>query len=330
METMNDTRQMHRRWVGSCLSLLLPGAGIFLAGDKGGGLKWFSRVTALWLVILIVTPLPGMPALAFLVVASGCVLALQGWMVVRSYRPIPKLRLQGWVKFFVVAIAVGEAESIFGRHLIRTFQMPTHSMETTLMPGDRVVAQTCAYWFGQPKRGDIVVFKTDGIDAPMLPKGQYYVKRIAGLPGEKLEIKDGRLLVNDHLISMPAVLAKDHFTPFSPGPCSISTTNTFAIPTDHYFLVGNNATNSYDGRNFGPIPRETAILAKAHFTPFSPGLSSISTTNTFVIPADRYFVVGDNATNSYDSRYFGPIPRQNIYGKITKIYWPLSRSGDIQ
>jgi len=272
---MSDTPQMHRPWVGSLLSLLLSGAGIFLAGQRRTGLKWFSGLTALWLLTMIVAPLPRIPALLVIVTLSCCGFALLGWMLVRSYRPIPKLGLKGWVIFIVLAIAVGAAESIVARQLALSFKMPTSSMETTLIPGDRLFAQSCAYWFSQPKRGDIVVFKTDNLKSPLIPKGLFYIKRLAALPGERIEIIKGYLVVNGKNLENPRALAGDDFTPSA----------------------------------FGLFNSET---------------------NYLVLPADGYFVVGDNHENSLDSRHFGAIPRQSIVGKATKIYWPLSRAGDIQ
>lgn len=266
---------MHRPWVGSLLSLLLSGAGIFLAGDRRTGLKWFFGLTALWLATIIVTPLPGMPVLPVIAALSCCDLALVGWMLVRSYRPVPKLGLMGWVMFFVIAIAVGAAGLVLDRQLMRPFNMPSGSMETTIMPGDHLFAQTCAYWFSQPKRGDVVVFKTDDVASPMVPKGFVYVKRIAALPGERVEVKKGILVVNGNQLENPRTLTGDDFS--STTPCLFN-----------------------------------------------------SETNSLVLPADGYFVVGDKHENSLDSRHFGAIPRHSIIGKATKIYWPLSRAGDIK
>ena len=55
-----------------------------------------------------------------------------------------------------------------------------------------------------------------------------------------------------------------------------------------------------------------------------------ATTNFLISPNDSHFVVGDNATNSHDCRDFGPLPRQSIVGKVTRIYWPPSRIGDLR
>jgi signal peptidase I len=271
---MSETRPMHRRWVGSLMSLLLPGAGIFLAGDRRAGLRWFGWLTAMWLALIVVTPLPGIPGPPVFAGLTFCLLAAVCWMLVHSYRPVPKLALMGWIMFIALVFVVGAAELVLEHQLMRPFKMPTRSMETTIMPGDHLFAQTCAYWFSPPRRGDIVVFKTDDLQPANVRPGQFFVKRIAALPGERVEITNGRLLVNRQRIETPAILAGDDFTP-----------------------TGNGLFNEADG---------------------------------FVVPAHSYFVIGDNATNSLDSRYFGAIPRRSIIGKATKIYWPLSRAGDLQ
>ena len=231
-------------------------------------------MTALWLLMMIVIPLPGIPGpvLAGLIF---CNLALACWMLVRSYRPVANLGSKGWLVFLVLLALVGSVELMVSHQLIRPFKMPTRSMETTIIPGDHVFAQTCAYWFSQPKRGDIVVFKTDDLNAQGVAKGEFWTKRIAALPGERVEIKNGHLVVNGKSLDHPPILARDDFMPAGRG----------------LFL---------------------------------------SATNSPVLAADSFFVVGDNRENSLDSRHFGTIPRRSIIGKLTKIYWPLSRATNLR
>ncbi len=256
------------------MSLLVPGAGIFLAGDRRAGLRWFCSLMALWLVFLVVTPLPGIPGPPVFAGLTFCILAAVCWMLVRSYCPVPKLDLLGWIMFIALIFVVGAVELIIEHQLLRPFNMPTRSMETTIMPGDHLFARTCAYWFSAPRRGDIVVFKTDDLQSPNVALGQFFVKRVAALPGERVEITNGRLLVNRKRIETPAILAGDNFT-----------------------------------------PPEGGLLKEK---------------DSFLVPAHSYFVIGDNATNSLDSRHFGAVPRHSIIGKATKIYWPISRAGDLQ
>jgi signal peptidase I len=144
--------------------------------------------------------------------------------------------------------------------------------------GDHIYAEKLIYRFADPKRGDIIVFRTDGIQN--LPPHTVYVMRLAGLPGEHIRIEPPNLIVNDHKITEPAIF------------------RTIASQSDGY--VG-------------------FQLAQGHGNVLS------TPTNEVVLGADQYFVLGDNTRNSFDSRYWGPVPRKNIIGKVTRIYWPFSR-----
>jgi signal peptidase I len=265
----------HRRWIGVLLSLLLPGAGIFLGGDRKAGLAWFFGLTALSMAAVALAPLPAIPGLGSFLAVASAVVVLTLWMLVRSYRPIPKLGIRGWFWFVVVAFLLGTSEGLIPHQFARAFKVPTGSMEPTILPGDRLFVQDSAYWFGAPTRGDVVVFRTDPLESSLVPKGQFYVKRIAALPGDAVRITGGRLLVNERPLQSPAVLTTTNF-----------------------------------GMNLNAFPS--------------------GSTDAYLVPAGSYFVVGDNVTNSLDSRHYGAVPRQSIVGRATKIYWPWARSGDIR
>jgi signal peptidase I len=265
----------HRRWVGVLLSLLIPGAGIFLAGNRTAGLRWFLGLSLMSVMTVALAPLPAIPGLGmFIALASACAL-LTLWMLVRSYRPVPRLGIRGWLLFGLLAILLGSLEGWIPHQLARPFKVPTGSMMPTILPGDHLFVQTSAYWFGAPSRGDVVAFRTDALESLLVPKDQIYLKRIAALPGEAVRITGGRLLINERPLQGPSVLAGADFS----------------------------------------APYVTVPSGE---------------TNTYVVPAGSYFVVGDNATNSLDSREYGAVPRQSILGRATKIYWPLARAGDIR
>jgi signal peptidase I len=261
--------------VGVLLSLLIAGAGIFLAGNRKAGLRWFLGLTVLSLVTIALASLPAIPGLGVFVALVFVTGVLTLWMLVLSCKPVPKLGVRGWLLFLVLAGLLSGLDVLGTDRLTRPFKVPTKSMAPTILPGDHLFVQTSAYWFVAPGRGDVVAFRTDRLESSSLPKGQIYLKRIAGLPGEALHISAGRLLINGRPLDQPALLA---------------------------------------GRNF------------ATFGMSSSGMGS----NVCRIPENSYFVVGDNTTNSLDSRFFGPIPRASIIGRATKIYWPLARAGDIR
>ena len=255
------------------MSLLIPGAGIYLAGDKTSGLRWFCALVALGLVSEVVTPLPVIPGIIACLVVGFSELVLTCWMLVRSFRPVPKMRAKGWLLIVGLACTLGGSEWTIGNQFTRAFRHPTKSMIPTLVPGDRFFVQRSAYWFASPRRGDVIVFETDSVES--LPKGQFWVKRIAALPGENVKIESGRLVINGHVLTTPTILAGNSFKPLGDG------------------LFTNE-------------------------------------TNSLILPDGGFFVVGDNATNSFDSRHFGPVPEWAILGKATKIYWPIRRAGDLR
>lgn len=125
----------------------------------------------------------------------------------------------------------------------------------------------------KPRRGDIVVFKTDGIAT--LPPATFYVKRVAGEPGEHLTISNGNLYVNGKHITLSNVVGQI----------------SYQLPP--------------------------------HAETFSP--------KTDVhVPSGHYYVLGDNSTNSFDSRFWGAVPEANIKGRVAFCYWPPKRAGSVK
>jgi signal peptidase I len=115
------------------------------------------------------------------------------------------------------------------------------SMLPTLQPEDFVIVNKLAYNFGQPQRGDIVVFN--------LPQGngQRYIKRAVGLPGETIRIIGGRVYINDQMLTEP----------YLSGPTNRG--GTWEIPENAVFVMGDNRNNSSDSRSWGVVPFDKVI-----------------------------------------------------------------------
>src|SRR3954447_16999629 len=115
--------------------------------------------------------------------------------------------------------------------------IPSGSMEPTLMPGDQVLVNKLAYRLGSPHRGDLTVFHApDG--------GQLTLKRIVGLPGDRVGIADGVLTVNGRLRHESYVdLAKTDSVYYGP----------VTVPAGRVFVMGDNRHESHDSRDFGPV-----------------------------------------------------------------------------
>jgi signal peptidase I len=158
--------------------------------------------------------------------------------------------------------------SLFLAFGIRTFIaearfIPSGSMLPTLQINDRLIIDKISYDFSDPKRGDIIVFNpTSALEAQNFHEA--FIKRVIGLPGDRVEVKEAKVYVNN-------------------------------IPLQENYLE---ASPDYQ---WGPV----------------------------IVPAHSYLVLGDNRNNSYDSHYWGFVPRQNIIGKAMFRFWPLNRIGEI-
>ncbi|BAZ17268.1 signal peptidase I [Calothrix sp. NIES-4071] len=154
---------------------------------------------------------------------------------------------------------------------IRTFVaearwIPSGSMEPTLhgtpnqWEADKIIVDKLKYRFSDPQRGDIVVFSP----TQELQREQYqdaFIKRVIGLPGERVELKDGKVLINGKPIEEKYIGANQQT---SVDVCTSGQNPPFlqsprTIQKDQYLVLGDNRTQSYDGRCWGLVPRENII-----------------------------------------------------------------------
>ncbi len=127
----------------------------------------------------------------------------------------------------------------------QAFQVEQYSMEPTLLPHDRVLVSKFIYRLREPARGDVIVLRY-----PRNPE-RNYIKRVIGLPGEKIEIKKGKLYVNGQPVK-ENYLNGDIVGDYGP----------VAVPADSVFVLGDNRNNSEDSRAFGPL-KEGLIVGQA-------------------------------------------------------------------
>ena len=161
-----------------------------------------------------------------------------------------------WVLVFVAAFVIAEVMNHF---VIINARVPSASMESTILEGDRIMGWRFSYAFSEPERGDIVVFPNPN---PVTDEEkQNYVKRIIGLPGETVRIEDGQVFINDEPLTEDYVKE-----PWKGG------NGTYVVPEGCYFMMGDNRNNSNDARYWVNkyIKRED-ILGKVSFRywPFS-------------------------------------------------------------
>ncbi len=161
------------------------------------------------------------------------------------------------------AIFVGFLLAMFVRtFFVQAFKIPTGSMKPTLKPGDKILVEKITYGplipftniripgKRKPKRGDIIVFKCP------VDKGKYYIKRLIGLGGETVLIKDGSIYINGKLVTIPQI-SKNFYT--NEG---VYGTNSVKVPKGYYFVLGDNSPSSYDSRFWGFVP-EGKVIGKA-------------------------------------------------------------------
>ncbi len=155
---------------------------------------------------------------------------------------------------------------------IRTFVaearwIPSGSMEPTLhgtpnqWEADKIIVDKLSYNFSVPQRGDVVVFSP----TEELQKEQFqdaFIKRIIGLPGDKVELKDGKVYINDKALQEEKYLGGVQNTSIdvcTSAPVQPFLSKTQTIPSGSYLVLGDNRGSSYDSRCWGVVPRENII-----------------------------------------------------------------------
>lgn len=153
---------------------------------------------------------------------------------------------------FVVVVVL-----VVNNFLLINAKIPSESMEQTIMTGDRVFGNRLAYVFGDPERYDIIIFKYPDNEKEL------FIKRIIGMPGETVEIKDGKVYINGSKEPL-----KDSFTPETP----VGDYGPYTVPENSYFVLGDNRNYSKDSRFWNnPYVAENKILGKAVLKYF-PGI----------------------------------------------------------
>ncbi len=173
--------------------------------------------------------------------------------------------------------------------------VPTGSMKPTIEEGDRVVVNKLAYdlkvpfttlelfkW-GDPQRGDIVVLFSPA-------HGTRLVKRVVGVPGDRIEMRENQLFVNEHAAKWKEIGSEE------------------------------------DTEQGSSLVVEENLAGRTHRVMFTPQIPAVRSFGPVIVPAGRYFVMGDNRDNSNDSRFIGLIDRRRIVGKATAVAFSFDRA----
>ncbi|MBQ9067973.1 MAG: signal peptidase I [Eggerthellaceae bacterium] len=165
---------------------------------------------------------------------------------------------------FMVAV-VFAAAWLLRTFVIAPYQIPSASMETTIMVSDKLFSEKVSYYFRSPTPGEIVTFDDPEVEDRTL------IKRCIAVGGQTVDLRDGAVYVDDVRLDEPY-------------------------------------TNGQSSHPLGTAP-------------------GVEISYPYTIPSGYLWVMGDNRTNSADSRYFGPVPESSVTGHACLIYWPINRIG---
>jgi signal peptidase I len=177
--------------------------------------------------------------------------------------------------------------------------VPSGSMRPTILEGDRVWVNKLAYdlkvpfttyhlaeW-ANPNRGEIAVFYSPH-------DGKRLVKRVIGLPGDTIELRDNQLLLNGDAVAA----------------------NPVPVDAIQNLTSTERSAGRFADENLGE---------HHHLVAASPWLPARRSFGPYTIPEGQYFMMGDNRDNSFDSRYYGPVPRQQILGRVSGVVLSVDR-----
>ena len=134
--------------------------------------------------------------------------------------------------------------------IMAPFKIPSGSMHPTLLEGDRILVNKFLYRFQEPHRGDIIVFRYPE------DRKRPFIKRLAAVGGDTVEIRDGHILVNGQLLDSAAIFATNHY--YNQGAFG-QEGQAVRVPAGEYFVLGDNSMSSHDSRFWGFVPRPLLI-----------------------------------------------------------------------
>lgn len=239
-------------WLAVFLTRIIPGLGHLYINKVLQGILFFMIFLASVLI-------------PFISILFSAFVAYQAYVA----SPVRRERTKRLILILSSLLAISSLVNMLQAYSIRKFvgearYIPSGAMLPTLQINDRLIIDKWSYRFQSPQRRDIVVF----LPTETLKQQNFkdaFIKRVIGLPGDKVEVKESKVYVNNQPL-------QENYIEDAPN------------------------------YQFGPV----------------------------TVPPNSYFVLGDNRNNSYDSHYWGFVPKENIIGKATKRFWPPDRIGAIQ
>jgi signal peptidase I len=186
------------------------------------------------------------------------------------------------------------------------FRIPSDSMMPTLLDGDFILVSKFAYGIklpvinrqiievGEPRRGDVVVFRYPGLGPDDPLRNQDYIKRVIGLPGDRIVVRDRRIFVNDEPVELRPV-----------GPYEVE-------------------SRTRDYRGYAVLEERLGEVSHRILLGRAPQFAG-GPEGEWTVGPGEYFVMGDNRSNSQDSRIWGMVPERNLVGRAFFIWLSWDR-----
>lgn len=298
-----------RAWLAALLSLVCPGLGQLYDGEARRAVICFAALATLYalgaiVLITVAAPLSFLMAGLALVAAVFALAigsAVDAFRRARGLEAVVLKRYQRfWVYLGIVVLGIGAQEALSSgarphggckpdipRVFSHTYETSSGSMRPTVYPGEILVAETGYFCRNDPRRGDLALFLRPTND------GVVWVKRIIGLPGDKVQIKEGRVYVNGEPVAQEWLES--------------------GIDTDE---KGEGVQWARFVESFPDGARYVVEIADLG--------APLENTPEVTVPADGYFMLGDERDNSFDSRMgreFGFIPRALIVDRPAYVVW---------
>ena len=293
-------KKRRRWWLAGLLSFLVPGLGQVYNGQETKGLLFYFILSIsggflISLIHFILKP-PSRPFFFWVIFLAVIFISLVLYLFIIFEAIYSAKKISGdyslkkynrWYIYLLIILVIRLAgfsvnTTVIEHNIFKGYKIPTASMMPTLLVGDHFLCDLGYYNNHNPERGDLIIFKTVGVETKIL------LKRIIGIPGDTIQIVDGTVYINQKKLDLE-FLKK---VTLEQGVEADEYRETLGNSSYQILYLGNSNYN-WANRNYGPV----------------------------TIPDGEYFVLGDNRDNSYDSRYLGMVRRDQIEGRPVFIYF---------
>jgi signal peptidase I len=299
---LNSLPQVCKPWVAAALSTICCGLGQVYCGRMRRGLAMFALSLMFAPAVVLAMRGAAVPWLVLFLGSVPAVMVLYVWSIVDAHRIATQMAGQagesrrGYRPVVLWLMAIASVPCTLGAvfalraNVVEAFYLPSSSMAPTLVQGDRFLSNKLDIGSRPLARGDVVIFRAPD------KRDQRWIKRIVGLPGDTVELRQGALFINGSALER--------------------------TPVDEQATAAHEGASAFYEHN-GERRYQVLIGDKDENADF----------DVQTVPAGEYFVLGDNRGRSHDSRKFGTVPRTDMVGVATWLYCPAEswdRFGEVR